>query len=108
MYIKDGFVYGSNNDMQLKVVSIKTLPDMMMIVGFSTGERRLFDATELKGEAFFPLREMAVFQHPVIDHGVVTWKNGEVDVSPEYLYDHGWAYDDGGAMVTTSKKSFVN
>ena len=42
----------------------------------------------IKGE----LKDPAVFNNPVIEHGVLTWKNGEIDCAPEYLYDHSYEY----------------
>ena len=38
----------------IKVIAAKPLMGMMMLVTFSTGEKRLFDATLLKGAAFEP------------------------------------------------------
>ncbi len=48
----------------------------------------MFDANELKGEVFEPLKDSTVFEDAILDHGVVTWKDGEIDCAPEYMYDN--------------------
>jgi hypothetical protein len=65
----------------------------MMLVTFSTGETRLFDTTQLAGAAFAPLAEDEVFNNPVFFHGVITWKNGEIDIAPETVYRNSYAYE---------------
>ena len=65
----------------------------MMLVTFSTGEKRLFDTTMLNGSAFAPLADEDVFMNPVLFHGVNTWNNGEIDIAPEAVYQNSYAYD---------------
>ncbi len=92
MYIFNGFVYGEESQESIKIDSMKILPDRIMLFTFSNGETRLFDADELKGEAFEPLKDNRVFEDAVLSHGVVTWKNGEIDCAPEYMYDKSYEY----------------
>ena len=66
----------------------------MMLVTFSTGEKRLFDTTLLTGPVFEPLKDEKIFMNPRIFHGVITWNNGEIDIAPEYIYEESYAYDD--------------
>ncbi len=96
MYFSNGFVYGGEPAEMLKVSSVKVLDNMMMLIRFNTGETRLFDASVLEGRIFLPLRDQAIFQKPVIDHGVVTWMNGEIDCSPEFMYDKSYEYESVG------------
>lgn len=42
--------------------------------------------------AFRPLADETVFRAVSIDHGVVSWMDGEIDISPEWLYVHGTPY----------------
>lgn len=93
MYIFNGIVYGDNPIDSLKIVSVKTLNDMIMLITFSNGETRLFDATILNGKVFEPLKNSDVFNNPTIEYGVVTWCNGEIDCSPEFMYNHSYVYD---------------
>ncbi|MDO4556437.1 MAG: DUF2442 domain-containing protein [Lachnospiraceae bacterium] len=92
MYISDGIVYGNKGEADIKIVAVKPLEDMMMIVKFSSGETRLFDAKVLQGKVFEPLKLSEVFFHPVIEHGVITWNNGNIDCAPEYIYEHSYEH----------------
>ena len=47
MFTLNGIVYASEKPENLQILSAKPLDDMMMILTFSTGEQRLFDATIL-------------------------------------------------------------
>ena len=87
-----GIVYGetpANND---KIISAEPLRDHMMLLTFASGEERLFDAEILKGEVFESLKNEDIFMNPVIDHGVVTWDNGEIDCAPEFMYENSYKY----------------
>ena len=92
MYFYNGFVCGGEPEEQIKVVKVKPLPDHMMLLMFNNGEERLFDATTLNGPVFSALQNEDVFMTPVLDHGVVTWKDGAIDCAPEYMYKHSFEY----------------
>lgn len=94
MYMKDGICYAGALEDGIKVTAAKPLRGGMMLVTFSTGEKRLFDTTQLKGSAFAPLAQEDVFMNPTIFHGVITWNNGEIDIAPETVYAQSYAYDD--------------
>ena len=49
MFVMNGIVYASGISDNVQIVDVKPLEDMMMILTFSTGEQRLFDATVLSG-----------------------------------------------------------
>ena len=99
MYIQNGLIYGGEPNLPIKVENVKTLPDMMMIVTFNNGETRLFDATILQGPAFEPLKDDEVFKKAIVEHGVVTWKDGEIDCAPEFMYNHGYEYFTGENVI---------
>lgn len=92
MYLKDGIVYGEDASKPIKVETVKVLADRMMIVTFVSGETRLFDTTTLTGPAFKPLEDPEVFNNPIIDHGVITWADGEIDIAPEAVYRKSYSY----------------
>ncbi|MDD7160785.1 MAG: DUF2442 domain-containing protein, partial [Candidatus Ornithospirochaeta sp.] len=69
------------------------LDGMIMVVTFSNGEQRLFDATVLKGEVFEPLKNNDVFREFKIEFGTITWGDGEIDIAPEYLYKNSYKYN---------------
>ena len=84
----------------LKVREIEVLDDLNMVVIFSTGERRLFDATcMLEYPAFKILESEDVFKTAKVEYGVVTWNNGDIDLAPETMYEKSYAYESlfGGA-----------
>lgn len=93
MYIIEDICYAGEMRENIKVIDAKPMRGGMMLVTFSTGEKRLFDTTLLTGPAFAPLADEAVFNHPVLFHGVITWKDGEIDVAPEMVYQNSYQYD---------------
>lgn len=93
MYISNGIVYGSEKTDSIKIESVKPLNDMIMLLTFSNGETRLFDASILDGEVFKPLKEEHIFKNPIISYGVVTWADGDIDCAPEFMYENSYSYD---------------
>lgn len=92
MYIMNGIVYGGEPVANIEISSVKALDNMIMLISFSTGETRLFDATILKGEVFEPLKKEEVFRNPIVDNGVVTWDGGNIDCAPEFMYENSYEY----------------
>ena len=93
MYIVNGICYANNPTNVIAIEKVKPLEDMMMLLYFKSGEVRLFDATILKGSAFEPLKNEAVFNTATVDDGVVTQLDGDIDCAPEYMYENSYAYD---------------
>lgn len=92
MFIKNGIVYGGEPDIMLKVDSFKMLPDKILLITFSNGETRLFDGTILNDGVFKRLENEDVFRDARLDHGVITWMDGEIDCSPEFMYNNSYEY----------------
>ena len=93
MYILDDICYAGEMQDGIKVTEAKPLRGGMMLVTFSTGEKRLFDTTLLRGPAFAPLADEKIFSNLVLFHGVITWNNGEIDIAPETVYRDSYAYE---------------
>lgn len=93
MFILNDICYAGEIRDGIKVTEAKPLRGGMMLVTFSTGEKRLLDTTLLKGAAFEPLKDETIFCRPVLFHGVITWNNGEIDIAPEAVYQFSYAYD---------------
>ena len=93
MYIMNDICYAGEMQDGIKVIEAKPLRGRMMLVTFSTGEKRLFDAAQLEGPAFAPLTDERIFNNPVLFHGVITWNNGEIDIAPEMVYQDSYSYD---------------
>lgn len=91
MFTLNGIVYASEKPENLQILSAKPLDDMMILT-FSTGEQRLFDATVLTGSAFAPLADEKIFKDCKVVDGIVTWMDEDIDCAPEYMYEHSYAY----------------
>ena len=93
MFILNDICYAGEMQEGIKVTEAKPLRGGMMLVTFSTGEKRLFDTTTLQGSAFARLADEKIFMNPVLFHGVITWNNGEIDIAPETVYRDSYAYE---------------
>lgn len=104
MYIKDGIAYAGEATPELEVASARYVGNLQMVVTFAGGEERLLDATELSDmPALAPLMDEKVLEDFSIDHGVLTWLGGEIDIAPEAAYRRSFEYPparrDGGASA---------
>lgn len=102
MYIEDDICYAGNPGVEPRVVGAQPLTGGMLLVPFSTGERRLFDSTVLTGGAFGRLRDPEVFQKLHVAHGFVSWDDGQIDVAPEYMYENSIPYDETDVVSLAS------
>lgn len=90
MYIQNGIAYAGEKEKPITVSGVRPLPGYKLWVRFSTGEAKLVDLLPLlEAPAFQPLKETDTFNGVYIDYGVTVWQNGNIDVAPEYLYEHG-------------------
>lgn len=95
MYTINGIVYASQSSNDIKIQSVKVLDDMMMIIMFTSGEKKLFDATVLLSmPAFKILEDVDIFRNARVEHGVIIWNDGELDIAPEYIYKYSFAYNE--------------
>lgn len=94
MFVKDGIAYAGEPAPEMHVKSARVTGELTMLVTFTTGEMRVFDASYLLAQPVFaPLKDQAIFKGFEIDHGVITWKDGEIDIAPESMYDHSYSYE---------------
>ena len=93
MYILNDICYAGEPTEGILVTDVKPMRGGILLVTFSTGEKRLFDTTTLTGSAFAPLADEKVFSNPSIFHGVITWNNGEIDIAPETVYADSYEYN---------------
>ncbi len=94
MFEINGIVYANEFKESLKLTDARVTDRLMMLLTFSTGEKRVFDATILTGSAFEALKDESVFKNFKIVHGALTWMNEEIDCAPEYMYEHSYAYEE--------------
>lgn len=93
MYIVNGICYAGNDLEDIRVKEALPLRGGMMLVTFTSGEKRIFDTTSLTGSAFEPLRNEDIFKNVSIFHGVMTWDNGKIDIAPETVYAESYPYE---------------
>jgi hypothetical protein len=92
MFEINGIVYANTPTAMMKITEAKITGDKMMLLTFSSGEKRVFDARILNGEVYKPLDDNKVFSDFTISHGAVTWMDGEIDCAPEYMYENSYDY----------------
>ena len=90
MYTVNGIVYAGEQKPPIKVSGVRPLDGHKLWIRFNTGEIKIFDfEKELSSPAFMPLIDNELFRSVYIDYGVTVWDNGNIDIAPEYLYEHG-------------------
>lgn len=59
-------------------------------LSFNNGETKLFNGTNLiSGNTIFAsLKDLSKFKDFTLDGWTLTWDNGKLDISPEYLYEN--------------------
>jgi len=99
MYILNGIAYAGEPANEIEVNEVTALDDMMLLLTFSTNEKRLYDATALlQYPAFKSLENEQAFKSAQARHGVVTWLDGKIDIAPETLYKNSYAYQEPIAL----------
>lgn len=94
MFEKNGIIYASESTSDLEITACRSVGDGILIVGFSTGETRLFDSTCLLDmPAFAPLANQEVLERFEIEDGILTWLDGEIDIAPAAVYSRSFEYD---------------
>lgn len=90
MYILDGIAYSGNRTPELKVSGVRPMDNYLLWVRFNNGEAKVFDFKPLlEKPAYAPLKNVDVFKGVYIDYGIPVWNDGDIDISPEYLYENG-------------------
>ena len=89
MIERDGWCYPDEPQPMLQIVAADRLGDYRLMVTFNDGEKRIFDGHSLlDGPVFAPLADEKVFNDYTLDYETLTWLNGEVDIAPEFVYEH--------------------
>lgn len=97
MYVVDGICYAGSPADEIRITETKPLQGGMLLVRLTSGEKRLFDTTIIEGSAFEPLRQGIAQETVEVFHGFLTWLGGQIDLTPEYVYEHSIAYDEAPA-----------
>ena len=93
MYVIDGVAYAGEPVDGIEVASAKVVNELSMLVTFSTGETRLFDAMPLlEMPAYAPLSDPSTFCGFSVERGVLCWLDGEIDIAPDAVYAMSYSY----------------
>jgi len=69
-----------------RVQSVKALPNWELLLCFTNGEKRCFDAKPLlQYPAFRPLKDKRFFETVQVAYGTICWE-GDIDYCPDTLY----------------------
>ena len=94
MYIVDDIAYASEVKDDVKIVELKVIDNLCLLLTFSNGEKKIYDATELlKYPVYHKLKDFSFFKQAYIENGVVMWENGKIDVAPEEMYEKSFTYE---------------
>ncbi len=75
--------------MVVYVKSVEPKDNYNLLVTFENGEKRMFDCTELLSKNIYkPLKNKTFFASVKTEFGTAVW-NGQIDIAPEYIYQHG-------------------
>ncbi len=78
----------------LKVKEVKVVAELCLLVTFSNNEKRIFDATYLlQYPVYKELKDFEVFKKIQIQNGIITWKNGKIDIDTNTIYDNSFEYE---------------
>lgn len=99
MHEENGIVYSDNPEVMLTVLEIKHMYSGVYLIKFSNNEIRLFDSTVLVGEVFEPLKRPEIYENSKLEFGIVTWDNGQIDCSPDYMFEHSFEYNTSEIVV---------
>ncbi|MCL1823528.1 MAG: DUF2442 domain-containing protein [Oscillospiraceae bacterium] len=88
MYEINGITYGGAPLKPVSVKKVKATDDYKLFLEFSTGEQKIYDATDLIKEdnIFKQLNDISLFKQAHIDYETVVW-NDIINIAPEFLYD---------------------
>ena len=83
----------SENPEILFVLDVKHMYGGVYLIKFSNEQVRLFDTTILEGEVFESLKNPEIYENPSLEYGIVTWNNGTIDCSPDYMFENSFEYN---------------
>jgi hypothetical protein len=75
------------NGVYIFPIHVQVLDDYQVILKYSNGQLKLFDCSYLLDKTIYaPLKDEQIFKSAVIEDGILSWCDGELDIAPETLY----------------------
>ena len=95
MYVVNDVAYAENfNNKNLKIINLKIISELCMLITFSNGEKRIFDAQFLmKYPIYKKLQDFNVFKSAHIENGTIVWDNGAIDIGVDTVYNNSFVYE---------------
>ncbi|VDN47962.1 conserved protein of unknown function [Petrocella atlantisensis] len=94
MYIINDIVYAGEPVDDLSVIHVKIVERLCLLVTFNNNEQRIFDCTELLNYPVYQaLIDQSVFDTVAIQHGIIVWEDGDIDISTEKVYRMSYPYN---------------
>lgn len=88
--IKNSIAYSEGEPIILRVIEVEPLAGYKIRAEFPDGTVKIYDMSKLLNtEAFKTLKDEKEFKKVTLDHGVPTWEDANVDISPETIYLNG-------------------
>ena len=89
MYVVNGIAYAGESVPMIRIKSVRPMEGYRLLIRFFNDELRVFDFEPLLGEPCYTvLSNKNVFDSVYVDYGSTVWNNGDIDISPEYLFEH--------------------
>jgi len=100
-------IIGGTVMFQVKVLSVKPLPDYRILVKYETGEEIVFDVKPyINGEWFGQLKDPEVFATVHPRGSTVEWAGGQ-DIPPDELYQETFDRQQTQAMPDSDRSDIV-
>lgn len=94
MYIIDNIAYAGEPAETVKVTEVKVIDRLCLMLTFSTGEKRIFDAQPLlQYPVYEPLQDAKIFNDVCVEGSTISWEDGSIDIAPETLYEQSVPYE---------------
>jgi len=93
VFIRDGIAYADEPASASKfprITGVRPLPNYHLSVRLNDGSTKIVDMGSLLSEPCYkPLADQDTFNSVYLDYGAPTWNDGEIDLAPEYVLEHG-------------------
>lgn len=100
MQIVNGIAYADRPLGERSIERVEIDGRLYMLVTFTDGERRVFDAEPLLAHpAFAPLADDAVFRTAKVEDGVLVWRDGAIDIGAEEVYQRSYVCPEKSSSI---------